>query len=71
MKVEEIMEVMRIKKKRIQRVIKKMIEKGNVVKDKGKNDRRKRKIYKKKRGSKIKIEIEIKKQRRIEREMEE
>lgn len=71
MKVEEIMEVMRIKKKRIQRVIKKMIENGNVVKDKGKNDRRKRKIYKKKRGSKIKIEIEIKKQRRIEREMEE
>ncbi len=70
MTVAELLEVLRITKQSLSRVLKQLIDTGHVVQATGQHDRRHRKLYPTKSGRQLTLALALPQSRRIARALE-
>src|SRR5690606_32683403 len=70
MTVAELLDVLRITKQSLSRVLKQLIDKGHVVQATGLHDRRHRKLYPTKSGRELTLALALPQSHRIERALE-
>lgn len=70
MNVAELLEILRIKKQSLGRVLKQLIETGHIIQTEGQNDRRKRLLYPTQKGRDLIMHLSLPQSKRLKRAQE-